>query len=627
MSNDSFSPVIRRRPTAEAAATAEPSAAAEQEQKATAPNDAEPNVQAETKMQSDVQKPRPRFETRVVNPQPVDNRKKAPTAPIRQERLRKTAQNLNKPREKNTVVQQDDAKTDAPSPVVISSTPDAPQVATPAPQIKEAPAQTARSYADKNAPMPSTDDFAAMFGETSFDFKDVQTGDRVTAIIVSIDEDNVFVDLGAKAEGSVSRNDLKDKDGNLPYVVGDSLELYVVSTRGGNIQLSNALRQTDAGIDMLAEAHAQQIPVEGRVTGVNKGGFDVEVIGKRAFCPMSQLTDFPIDTPEDFIGTTHNFLINRIDDNARNIVVSARALKEAEREQRAAQLLKTLKEGDQLAGTVSRVTDFGAFIDLGGVDGLVHVSEMTWSRPDHPSEVVREGQIVQVKVVRIETDDKGQPRIGLSMKALEDDPFVQAMQNIQIGESVKGAITRITNFGAFVELAPGFEGLIHISELAPGRRVQHPSQIVTEGDIVEAQVLDLDPQQRRVSLSMARLMDDPWAQAAVEFPPGTPVQGTVEAAESFGAFVALENGLRALLPWSQLAPGEDRSQHKIFGVGSVIEARVLDVDVARARMSLTRTDSSAADQEAADVRAQLRKQQQQDEGFGTFADLLKNHKL
>lgn len=502
---------------------------------------------------------------------------------------------------------------------------------TPQSTPKDTPAATDAPAAKKQVQeerMPSTDDFAAMFGETDFNFKEVATGDQVQATVVAIDDNHVFVDLGAKSEGSVDRNDLVDKDGNLPVAIGDTLDLYVINTRGGTIQLSNALRQVDAGINILEEAHAQQIPVDGKVTGVNKGGFDVEVAGKRAFCPMSQLTLTPIDAPETFIGTSHTFLVTRIDGGARNVVVSARKLLEQQREVQAQELRAKLELDMQLQGTVSRVTDFGAFVDLGGLDGLVHVSEMSWTRPDHPSDIVEVGQLVNVQVVRLEPDPKsGDLRIGLSMKALEDDPFLNALRDLKIGETLSGHVTRLMDFGAFVEIAPGVEGLVHISELDAGRRVRHPSDVVQVGDAVEVQVLTLDPQKRRIALSMGRLMDDPWAQAAIQTPPGTEVQGTIEALESFGAFVALENGLRALLPWSQLAEGEDKNQHKLFAVGNAITARVLDVDVARSRMSLTRKDDSEAQGERAAVRAQLRKQEQEDSSFGTFADLLKNHKL
>lgn len=474
--------------------------------------------------------------------------------------------------------------------------------------------------------MPSTDDFAAMFGETDFNFREVATGDKVQATVVALDDNNVFVDLGAKSEGSIDRNDLIDKDGNLPVQIGDALELYVVSTRGGTIQLSTALRQVDPGVNILEEAHAQRIPVDGKVTGVNKGGFDIEIAGKRAFCPMSQLTLYPVDAPETFIGTTHTFLVTRIDGGARNVVVSARQLQEEQREVKAQELRETLHVDMQTQGTVTRITDFGAFVDLGGIDGLVHVSEMSWTRPDHPRDVVHEGQLVNVQVVRLDNDPKdGSLRIGLSMKALADDPFVNALRDIQIGETLSGHVTKLMDFGAFVEIAPGVEGLVHISELDAGRRVRHPSDVVQVGDAVEVQVLTLDPQKRQIALSMARLMDDPWAQAAIQTPPGTEVEGTIEALENFGAFVALENGLRALLPWSQLAQGEDRHQHKIFSVGNTITARVLDVDVARSRMSLTRRDDNEAQNERAAVRAQLRKQDAAESSFGTFADLLKKH--
>lgn len=491
----------------------------------------------------------------------------------------------------------------------------------PPPEVPE----VKRDETNEPAELPSTDDFAAMFGETSFEFNEVYPGDRIEAQIVAIDDDNVFVNLGAKSEGVIDRNDLIDKDGTLPYAIGDNVQAYVVDTRGGSIRLSTALRSADAGASILVEAQAQQIPVQGKVVGVNKGGFDVEVAGTRAFCPMSQISAAPVDDPSVHLGQTYTFLVTRADDAGRNVVVSARALIEAERREKADKLMETLKVGSTLPGVVSRVTDFGAFIDIGGMDGLVHVSELSWTRYDDPREFVQEGQPVTVKVLSMEPSNRrdGELRIALSMKELEEDPFVEAARSIQIGHTLAGKVTRLMDFGAFVEIKPGLEGLVHISELVAGRRVRHPSDVVSEGDAVEVQVLNIDPQKRQIALSMRSLMDDPWAQAAVQMPAGTEVQGSIDALESFGAFVTLQNGLRALLPWSQLPDGEDRNNRKIFAVGEVIDAKVLDIDIERSRMSLTRRDDTEARESESAVRAQLKKQSQHSEGFGTFADLFK----
>ena len=505
-------------------------------------------------------------------------------------------------------------------PPMVEKLPSTPEV----PEVK----RDASKEEQMSGELPSTDDFAAMFGETDFHFNEVYPGDRVEATIVSIDSSNVFVDLGAKSEGVIDKNDLIDKDGTLPYAIGDKVKVYVVDTRGGSIRLSTVLRAADAGVSILVEAHAQQVPVEGKVVGINKGGFDIEIAGQRAFCPMSQISASPVDDPNVHLGQTYTFLVTRADESARNVVVSARALAEAERRASAEKLLETLKVGDVVPGTISRVADFGAFVDIGGMDGLVHVSELSWTRYDDPREFVQEGQTVTVKVLSMEASDRreGELRIALSMKELEEDPFVSAVQSVQIGDTIGGKVTRLMDFGAFVEIQPGLEGLVHISELVAGRRVRHPSEVVNVGDAVEVQVLNIDPQKRQIALSMRRLMDDPWAQAAVQTPPGTEVQGTVDALESFGAFITLENGLRALLPWSQLAEGEDRNNRKLFAVGEAIAATVLDIDVERSRMSLTRRDDTEAREDASAVRAQLRKQADAGDGFGTFADLFKNRK-
>lgn len=499
---------------------------------------------------------------------------------------------------------------------------DAPAIA-PVPAPKATASTPRPVIGDAGGELPSTDDFAALFGDSDFEVADVQTGDRIEATVVAIDDESVFVSLGAKSEGVIDRKDLQDKDGELTVNIGETVKVYVVSTRGGNIRLSTALRSGDGGFDMFFEAQAQQIPVEGKVVGQNKGGFDVEIAGKRAFCPTSQISAHPVEDPAVFVGQTLTFLVTRCDDGGRNVVVSARAHIERERAAQAAQTREKLVVGATLTGVVSRVADFGAFIDLGGIDGLAHVSELAWTRPDHPSEVVREGQAVTVKVLSIEEGGpKGEPRISLSMKELQEDPFVDAVRAIQIGDNLSSKVTRLADFGAFVEVAPGIEGLVHISELTTGRRVKHPSEIVSVGDLVEVQVLAIDPRKRQIGLSMRRLMDDPWEKAAVELPPGTTVQGTIDGVESFGAFVLFENGLRGLLPWSQLAEGEDRAQRKLATPGETIEVKVLEIDASRGRMTLTRRNEIEAREEQTNVRAVLAKQNRQEDGFGTFGDLL-----
>lgn len=376
---------------------------------------------------------------------------------------------------------------------------------------------------------------------------------------------------------------------------------------------------------MLEDAAANGIPVEGRVVAQNKGGFDVEVLGTRAFCPVSQIDIGFTEDPSKHLNQTYTFRVSRVDEGGRNIVVSRREHLEAERALKAEETLANIKVGDTVEGRVARLMDFGAFIDIGGIDGFVHISELSWVRFDHPREFLNEGDLVSARVLEITPSKRpGEMRIALSMKELEEDPFIKALREVQVGDTLNGTVTRLADFGAFIDIGGGVEGLCHISELDPGRRVRHPSEVVQAGDTVQVMVLSIDPKKRQLGLSMKRLMDDPWSKAALEMPPGSTVQGSVENVQSFGIFVELSNGMTALLPLSQLAPGEDRSAMSTFAPGKPVEARVLDIDAERQRITLTRRDDVEPNNDAA-VRASLK---QQDKGsFGTMGDLFKNLKL
>ncbi len=495
--------------------------------------------------------------------------------------------------------------------------------ATPEPTPVQAEERVPVGRPDIDAPMPTTDDFAAMFGDDAVDVSAYDVGDKVTATVAQITNDAVFVALGAKSEGVMERGELVDRDGNLTVAEGQQVEAWVVGFKDGAIRLSSALRQSAGGDgpDLLAQAAADGIPVEGRVSAVNKGGYDVEIMGRRGFCPHSQIALGFVEDPEVHVGNTYTFKVTRVDDSGRNVVVSRSALLQDERDRIAAETRATLHEGAVLNGTVSRIADFGAFVDLGGIDGLVHVSELGWTRYDSPAEVLKEGQLVTVKVLRIEDTDKGE-KIALSMKALEEDPFVRAARQFQVGRSYTGRVTRMEPFGAFVELVPGFEGLCHISEIAHGKRINHPQDVLTLNGSVQVQILDMDPRKRQISLSMKRLMDDPWGQAASVYKPGQRVQGTVDSVQSFGVFVELGAGLMALIPLSQLEDKEQRGFRKAFKPGETVEATVIKVDAEQRRLTLSRREDADAELDDA-VREYQQASSKKEASLGTFADLLK----
>ena len=347
--------------------------------------------------------------------------------------------------------------------------------------------------------MTDDDDFAAMFEAQQREAprgKRPKAGDMVKGKIISIGKDTVFVDLGGKAEGALERAQVSDADGKLLVKEGDTVEARVSADAGGVLTLRIKLGRGPEVRGELAQAQELGIPVEGTVTEVIKGGVSVDVAGVRGFVPASQMDTRFVDDLAVYVGKRFTFLITRYE--PRNLVLSRRALLEAENEKLAVETRKKLVPGAVLRGKVTGFKPFGAFVDLGGIEGMLHVSELGFSRVDKPEDVLRLGQEVDVAVLKIEGD-----RIALSLKALAHDPWSDATANLHEGSRVKGTITRLQPFGAFVEVAPAVEGLVHISELGSGRRINHPKEVVAVGQPVEATVLAIDHDKRRLSLSLA----------------------------------------------------------------------------------------------------------------------------
>jgi small subunit ribosomal protein S1 len=370
------------------------------------------------------------------------------------------------------------------------------------------------------AAMSNDDDFEAMLAE--FDGrKDPQVGDRITGTIVSIGRDAVFVDLGAKSEGTLDLEQVMDEDGNVLVEVGQAIEATVLKKddRAGSLVLRTRMTRSHRGLEELEQAFANELPVEGVVSATNKGGFEVQIGGLRAFCPVSQIDSKFVEDTEQFVGQRFSFRITKIEGGKRpNIVVSRRAILEEENRERAAQTRETLEVGAVLRGVVSSIKDYGAFIDIGGLEGMVHISELAFGRVNHPSDVLAPGQELEVVVLRIEkTGDPRRPeKIALSVRALDADPWQDAGDRFAPGTRIAGTVVRVQPFGAFVELAPGVEGLVHISELGAGRRVNHPREVVKVGDKVEATVLRVELDKRRIALSLAAAGQEDAAREETE---------------------------------------------------------------------------------------------------------------
>ncbi len=419
-------------------------------------------------------------------------------------------------------------------------------------------------------------------------------GDRVTGIIVKISKDTVFVDLGGKSEGTAEIKEFLDEEGNLTVKEGQEIELRVSSVRRG-IHLSRSIKARGAeALEILRDAQRNQIPVEGRVAAVNKGGFDVELSGMRAFCPISQIDLQYCEKPEEHVGQRYPFRIVEMKERGKNIIVSRRVLLQEEQEKKLKETLATLRPDLDVDGKITRVMDFGAFVDIGGLEGMVHVSEISRARVNHPSEILEAGQIVKARILKIETDKKGRPRVSLSMKVLEPEIWDVGLP-FREGEVISGKVSRVTDFGAFVEVAPGVDGLVHVSEISY-QKVAHPNRVLKAGDAVDVLVLKIDEEKRRLSLSIKEAKSRQKAQefdregGEVRLEAGQVMQGIVEDHKPYGFFVRLPQlgvGVRGLLPFEEMVDADKADVKKKFSQGQEIQVEIIAIDEkGRIRLSM-----------------------------------------
>jgi small subunit ribosomal protein S1 len=422
---------------------------------------------------------------------------------------------------------------------------------------------------------------------------DLQVGDKIRGKVLSVGRDAVFVDTATKVDGVVDLDELRDEDGETSVKPGDEVELYVVGLDEHEIRLSRAISGI-GGLELLQEAFEKKVPVEGRVGSTCKGGFNVEMAGRRAFCPISQIDVQYVETPEDHVGETYEFLIVQLENRGKNVVVSRRKLLAKAMEKAIREFLATLREGDELEGRVTRLMPYGAFVELvPGLEGMVHISELSWSRVDAPGEVVQPDQRIKVKVLGIgDGADKKQKKIALSIKQLEGDPWKTVSDRFRPGEKVSGRVTRCANFGAFVEIAPGIEGLVHISEMSYVKRVVNPEDIVSAGETVSVTVREVDPKKRRISLSLKEAEGDPWLEAADRFPVGKVVRGTVEKKEAFGIFVTLLPGITGLLPKSKIRRAPKAGAVEQLKEGDPIAVTVDEIQTNARKITLAPADEA-----------------------------------
>ncbi len=443
----------------------------------------------------------------------------------------------------------------------------------------------ASAFPRSHAPIEGKESFAALLQE-SLQHRDSFEGTVVQGIIVGIDNDFAMIDVGLKSEGRVSLKEFDGPSGKADLKLGDTVEVFIerLEDKNGEAMLSREKAKREESWVALDQAFQKQERVTGVIFGRVKGGFTVDLNGAVAFLPGSQVDIRPVRDVTPLLGTPQPFQILKMDRSRGNIVVSRRAVLEESRAEARTELVSSLKEGQILNGVVKNITDYGAFVDLGGVDGLLHVTDIAWRRVNHPSEALQIGQTVKVQVIRFNSDTQ---RISLGMKQLEADPWEGVAAKFPAGAKFKGRVTNITDYGAFVELEPGIEGLVHVSEMSWTKKNVHPGKIVSTSQEVEVMVLDVDANKRRISLGLKQTLDNPWDSFAAQHPVGTELTGEVKNSTEFGLFIGLPGDIDGMvhltdLSWSE--PGEEAI--KEFKKGDEVKVKVLEIDVEKERIGL-----------------------------------------
>ena len=436
------------------------------------------------------------------------------------------------------------------------------------------------------APFPTRDEFAALLNESLGGEDESFEGKVVKGIVTGIENDMAVIDVGLKSEGRVALREFAAPGQKAELAVGDEVEVFVdrVENSQGEAMLSRDRARREAAWDTLETEYAAGNRVEGVIFGRVKGGFTVDLGGAVAFLPGSQVDIRPVRDVGPLMEIPQPFVVLKMDRRRGNIVVSRRAILEETRAEQRSGLIQSLTEGQVLDGIVKNITDYGAFVDLGGIDGLLHVTDISYKRVNHPSEVLGIGDTVKVQIIRINRETQ---RISLGMKQLEADPWEGAAAKYPIEGTFRGRVTNITEYGAFVELEPGIEGLVHVSEMSWTKKNVHPGKIVSTSQEVDVKVLEVDEEKRRISLGLKQAQANPWAEFADKHPVGSQVEGEVKNATEFGLFVGLPGDVDGMVHMSDIAWGVSGEEAlALHHKGETIKAVVLDVDVEKERISL-----------------------------------------
>jgi small subunit ribosomal protein S1 len=438
------------------------------------------------------------------------------------------------------------------------------------------------SKADSNSRGDSTGSVMDLYEES---FKRFAEGEVVTGRIISIDKDLVLIDIGYKSEGQVRIQEFMDEKGNVKAKVGDAVEVMVEwwDDEDERVLLSKDKATNIKIWEAIKKSYDEEGTVKGTITNRVKGGFSVD-IGVPAFLPGSQADLRPIRNLDEMVGKSFDFKILKYNRKRSNIVLSRRAILERELDEKRAATMATIQEGKVVEGIVKNITEYGVFVDLGGVDGLLHITDISWGRVKHPSEFFSIGDPISVKILNLDLENE---RVSLGMKQLVEDPWSTASEKYAVGSRVTGKVVSLTDYGAFIELEEGIEGLIHVSEMSWTRKIRHPSKIVSVGDQVEAVVLDLKPESRRISLGMKQVVPNPWDVISEKYPIGTTIEGKIKNITDFGLFIGIDEGIDGLVHISDIS-WTKRIKHpsELYKKGDVVQAIVLDIEKENERFSL-----------------------------------------
>ena len=427
---------------------------------------------------------------------------------------------------------------------------------------------------------------AALDNYSNSDFGDLEEGSLTTGEIVQIDDATVLVDVNFKSEGQIPTSEFRDIAGNITVKVGDKIDVYVVrkNEMEGTITLSFEKAKRMQVFDQLERVQENNETISGKIMRRIKGGYTVDIGGVEAFLPGSHVDLRPVPDMDALVNQEYEFRVLKINRRRSNVIVSRRVLLEEERDNKRQQLLETLSEGQIVEGKAKNITEYGVFVDLGGLDGLLHITDMSWRRIRHPKELITLGQDLTLKVLSF---DRENCKVSLGLKQLVPDPWEAITTRFPVNSKATGKVTNLVDYGAFVELEPGVEGLVHISEMSWTRKLRHPSQLIHTGDEVEVVILGVDAEKKRISLGMKQVRPNPWELVAEKYPEGTILEGTIKNITEFGMFIGIEDGIDGLIHVSDISwTKKIRHPSEIYKVGDTVQAKVLTVDQENEKFTL-----------------------------------------